>query len=166
MSWKVHWKKIFQPLNVITILVVVVLDQYTKYLVVENIPMGSRIPITSWFNLVHTKNRGAAFGMFHDSSDLFRMIFFGAVTIGCLYLLLLWISDFGLDQKLQRFLLSLIFGGAVGNVIDRVIYGEVTDFIDWYYGTYHWPAFNIADSAISVGAVWFVLLSIKKRKSD
>ncbi len=151
------WKHVFTPLHWITVLSVVVLDQASKWAVVTHIQMGERIEVTSFLNFIHTKNRGAAFGMFNQSGDLFRLFFFGAVTIVCLYMLFYWLGTIPLTEKLQRLNLSLILGGAFGNVIDRVLYGQVTDFIDAYYGSYHFYTFNIADSGISVGVTLLII---------
>ncbi len=157
MNLRIDWSRVRTPLTVWTVTIVFILDQLTKWAVIEYISMGDRVQVMPYFDLVHTKNRGAAFGMFHESTGLFRLFFFGGVTILCLYLLLRWLSETPLGDKFSRFLLSLILGGALGNLLDRIVFGEVTDFVDWYYGSYHWPAFNIADSAITVGATWFVL---------
>lgn len=116
-------------------------------------PLGSKIELLSFFELVHIKNRGAAFGIFHDASPAFRAIFFGIVTLVCVWLLLNWLGSTPVRERLQRIGLSLILGGALGNVIDRVFFGEVTDFVHVFYRNFSWPAFNVADSAISVGVV-------------
>lgn len=147
------WKAVLKPLVWITALLVFVLDQATKYSILTYIPYGGKIEVCPFLNIIHTTNTGAAFGIFHQTSGWFRLIFFGVVTIVCLYLLIYWLGTTPVKDRLQRFSLALILGGALGNVVDRVLYGHVTDFIDVYYGNYHWPAFNIADSGITVGVV-------------
>jgi signal peptidase II len=144
-------------MHIVTVLVSVILDQVTKYLVIFNMRLGERIPILPFFDLVHIKNRGAAFGIFHDSSPMFRLIFFGIVTIVCVYLLVYWLGTTPREDKWQRFALALILGGALGNLKDRVFFGQVTDFARIYYEAWSWPAFNIADSAISIGVTIVVL---------
>lgn len=150
-----------------TALVVFILDQVSKFAVVTYIQMGDRVQLFPTINLIHTTNRGAAFGMFHHSGAIFRLFFFGAVTVICLYMLLYWLGTTPQSEKLQRFCLALILGGAFGNLFDRMAYGEVTDFIDFYIGNYHWYTFNIADSAISVGVtlLLFTMLFGSKSKS-
>lgn len=153
-SQKINWKTALSKTHLIIALVVLILDQVTKFAVIKWIEFGDRYDIIpDLVSLIHTKNRGAAFGIFHDSSPLFRLVFFGAVTVVCIYLLLYWLGTTPIAQKWQRIALSLILGGAVGNLIDRAFFGEVTDFVDVYYQDHHFPAFNIADSGISIGVV-------------
>lgn len=141
------------PLHWITILIVVVIDQATKVYIRDNIAEGERgaTIIRGFFDIIHTQNKGAAFGMFNQASPTFRMLFFTAITIICLGLLFYWLGTSPIKEKLQRFAIALILGGAFGNVIDRAWFGQVTDFLDVYISNSHWPAFNVADSAISVG---------------
>lgn len=163
-----NWKLALAPMHLVVAIGVFVLDQLTKYLIIFNLELGRSIPVLPFFEIVHVKNKGAAFGIFHDSSPAFRLLFFGAVTIVCLILLTYWLGTTPVFEKLQRLGLSLILGGALGNLKDRAIFGEVTDFVHVFYKSYSWPAFNIADSAISVGvAIIFIhlLLSTKKNKS-
>lgn len=122
--------------------------------------MGTQIEILPFINLVHTKNRGAAFGMFHNTGASFRLLFFGAVTIVCLYTLIHWLGTIDERKRFQRFCFSLILGGAFGNLLDRICFGEVTDFVDAYYNGYHFYVFNIADSAITVGVTLLIAQSI------
>ncbi len=141
-----------------------VLDQLTKYWVIWKLEVGQLVPVFPFFNLVHYKNRGAAFGMFHNASPEFRMVFFGLVTLVFLGLIVYWLGTAPLREKAYRWGLVLILGGALGNVKDRVIFQEVTDFLDFYIGAYHWPAFNVADSAITVGVCWIMLLQLPWHK--
>ncbi len=114
----------------------------------ETIPV-----IQGLFSITYVRNPGAAFGFLADASPLFRSIFFVAVTVLAIILVVHYIWKSRAEEPFLTFALSLILSGAVGNLIDRVRFGEVIDFLDVYIGSYHWPAFNVADSAISVGAV-------------
>ncbi len=129
---------------------VVVLDQWTKYLVTKNFHLYESVPvIRGFFNLTYVRNKGAAFGLLSGSHGAWRSVFFvlvAAVALAAVGMLIRKSED-----KLSLVAFSLIGGGAVGNLIDRIRFGEVVDFIEWYYRSYHWPTFNVADSAISVG---------------
>lgn len=145
-------------------LLIFVADQATKFWVLKAIPMGTRIEVIPLMNFIHTKNRGAAFGMFNQAGGLFRFFFFGAVTVICLYYLIYLLGSTLVSERLHRFCYALILGGAFGNLLDRVAYGEVTDFVDVYYGHYHFYTFNIADSAISVGVTLLIASWISWKK--
>ena len=134
------------------------LDQLTKYWVAQTIPKYSVIPvIPDFFNLVHVYNRGAAFGLLSTwSPEYVRYFFIGtsliiAVVLGYLYL------RTSIEHPLFLWGYSLLLSGALGNLIDRVLFGEVLDFLDFSVGRHHWPAFNVADSLICVGAGFLVL---------
>lgn len=114
----------------------------------ESIPV-----IQGLFSITYVRNPGAAFGFLADASPLFRSIFFVAVTVLAIILVMHYIRKSRAEEPFLTFALSLVLSGAVGNLIDRIRFGEVIDFLDVYIGSYHWPAFNVADSAISVGAV-------------
>jgi signal peptidase II len=120
--------------------------------------------IPGFFDIVHSKNRGAAFGMFSDSPDGWRAFFLVGVSAAALVLIagMLWRAS-TLDRA-TRVGLALIFGGASGNIFDRVATGTVTDFLDFYVGNLHWPAFNLADSAIVVGCGLLLLEMIKPKR--
>jgi signal peptidase II len=139
-------------------LIIVVLDQVSKYIVMTKIEIHRSIPVISgFFNLVHTRNRGIAFGMFNQpGSDLGYYLLLSATFVAVI-LLLFWFSRLKQEEWILVPGLSLILGGAIGNLIDRIRLREVTDFLDFYIGPYHWPAFNVADSAITVGTGWIVL---------
>lgn len=130
--------------------VILVLDQITKLYVDANFRLHESIPvIDGLFNLTYVRNKGAAFGIFADSAV--RIPFFITVSIIAMLGILWYLSRLRNDQRLAVFSLSLVFAGAVGNLIDRIRLGEVIDFLDVYWQTHHWPAFNVADSAITVG---------------
>ncbi len=130
--------------------VIIVLDQYTKYLVNTHIRPYDLIPVVpGFFNLTNVRNRGAAFSILSNLPDAWRVGFFITVTVIAVIVILVFIRNTG--DRLLLIAFSLITGGAIGNVIDRIRMGEVIDFIQWYVKSWYWPSFNVADSAISVG---------------
>lgn len=132
-------------------LVVLVLDQWTKWLVEIHLPRGVSQPvIDGFFNLVHVQNSGVAFGLFAEqgAARSWVLALLGLVALSAVAAYF-WITPRG--DLLLLTALALVAGGAVGNLIDRIAAGGVTDFLDVYVGSYHWPAFNVADSAITVG---------------
>jgi signal peptidase II len=131
---------------------VFVLDQITKLLVLAFLPEYSSYEvIPGFFNLVHARNPGAAFSFLAGQQAAWRHWFFVTVTAAALVLVFFFYRHPSTTRG-QRYGLALIFGGALGNLVDRLRLGEVVDFLDFYVGPYHWPAFNVADSAITVGA--------------
>ncbi len=143
---------------VLLALAVLAADQATKFAVDRMMPSGtSRVIIPGMLNLIHTSNPGVAFGLFADSDMPWRapmLIVFSAAVIG----LIVWLLVTGRAGGWPgRGGMTLILGGAVGNVLDRVLHHSVTDFIDFYIGTHHWYTFNLADSAIVVGAGLVIL---------
>ena len=136
-------------------LITLLLDQLTKIAVVGAFQLGEALPITSFFNLVRVHNPGAAFSFLADAGGWQRWFFTGLGVLAAGVMVYLLRMHAG--QTLFCLALSLLLGGAVGNVIDRLLYSYVIDFLDFYYGTWHFPAFNVADSAISVGAVLLIL---------
>ncbi len=144
----------------------VILDQVTKALIVWKLPLwGKMTVIPGLLNLVHVRNKGAAFGLLSGWSAQFAWVFFVVITAVVLAILgyLLWrLAD---DQWPMALGYSLIFTGALGNLIDRIRLKEVVDFIDVYYGRYHWPAFNVADSMVCVGAAVLVWAIIREERT-
>ncbi len=137
---------------------VTLLDQWSKWFMVEKVMQPPRvIPVTPFFNLVLGWNRGVSFGLFNNSSPLNDWLL-PAVALVIIVVLLVWMGKS--KGLLVASSLGLIIGGALGNVIDRFRHGAVTDFLDFYIGSYHWPAFNLADAAITVGAVVLVADSL------
>jgi signal peptidase II len=129
---------------------VIALDQYTKQLVVHRFTLHESITIIpGFFNLTYVRNRGAAFGILADAQGAWRTAFFVLISLVALVALLFLIRKTG--ERLALVAYALISGGAVGNLIDRLRFGEVVDFVEWYYRSFHWPAFNVADSAITIG---------------
>lgn len=133
--------------------IVIVLDQITKQLVVRELQWFDVYPVLPNLNLVHMRNTGAAFSMMSDASPIFFVLLGLGVSIG----ILIWLRRHPREQHLVAVALSMIMGGALGNVIDRVTRGHVVDFIDFYVGTWHFAAFNVADMAISCGAGLLIL---------
>jgi len=130
--------------------IVLLLDQFTKYIVDTHIRRHEIIPvIPGFFNLTNVRNPGAAFGILSGVPGIWRSVFFITVTLVAVVVLAVLIRK--THERLLVAAFSLIVGGAVGNVIDRIRFGEVVDFIQWYVKSYYWPSFNVADSAISVG---------------
>ena len=131
---------------------IIVLDQLTKIIVDRTMPLHHSIPIVDgFFSLTYVRNTGAAFGIFAGSHEVFRLPFLIGVSIlaiGFIFVMLKRLRD---DATGLITALTFILAGAIGNLIDRVLHGEVIDFLDVYYSNYHWPAFNLADSFITVG---------------
>jgi signal peptidase II len=148
-------------------LTVVLLDQISKYVVLKNLRLHESVPIVAgFFNMVHIRNRGMAFGLMNRPDINFGFYFLVIATLGAVILLLFWFFKLKKDGNRITLGLSLILGGALGNLIDRLRFREVIDFLDFYLGTYHWPAFNIADSAITVGTFWVVINLFFQRSSN
>src|SRR5674476_540719 len=142
--------------------VIVALDLFTKYLVQSALAYGEHITITSFFNLVLTYNAGAAFSFLSDASGWQRW-FFSAIAASASGLIIYLLRKHAAD-KLFCMALSLILGGALGNLWDRITLGHVVDFLDFHVSNYHWPAFNVADSAIFLGAILLILDSFRHKK--
>lgn len=136
-------------------LVIVVLDQLTKFWANDILDYHQPVPVIPMFNLTLTYNTGAAFGFLSDAGGWQRW-FFVSLTLIISIILFRWIWMMHVTERLHAIALALILGGAIGNLIDRIWFGYVIDFIDIYYDTYHWPIFNIADSAITIGAILLI----------
>ena len=144
---------------------VIVLDQLSKWAVLRSLRVHECVPVlTGFFDLVHVRNRGMAFGLMNRPGIDFTFYFLVAASLGAVVLLLLWFLKLKDGDSRLTLGLSLILGGAVGNLIDRLRFREVIDFLDFYLGQYHWPVFNLADSAITVGTFLVALSLIFKRK--
>jgi signal peptidase II len=139
-------------------LAVIFLDQVSKGLVLQKLSVHARIPLVEGlFNLVHVRNRGMAFGLMNRAESGWMFYALVAATIAAIALLFFWFTRLEQNNKRITTGFSLIIGGAIGNLIDRVRLGEVIDFLDFHIHRYHWPAFNIADAAITVGTFWVAL---------
>ena len=137
------------------------LDRVTKYLIMQDLPILGEIKLTSFFSIVHVRNLGGVFGILNQGGYA-RYIFLivpALVAIALIYILIRYTTS---DALTLAF--SLVLAGALGNIYDRFFYGSVVDFLDFYYGSHHWPAFNVADIAVSVGIGLIVLLEIMAGK--
>jgi signal peptidase II len=143
---------------------VVLLDQITKALILHNIPLYNSIPvIPGFFNLTHVQNPGGAFGFMANQSLNLRIILFLIVSfLAICFILFLYINT-PKTHPLLATGFAMIFGGAIGNLVDRIRFGKVVDFLDFYIGNLHWPAFNVADSAVSVGIAIFIFHLLFKK---
>ena len=143
------------------ILFIIILDQVSKALVLLDLPFHQAVSVCPFFNLFFTMNKGVSFSFLATDSPLMPWLLSG-FAIGVCGVLAYWMACE--KDKVTRIGLALVFGGAVGNVIDRIRLGAVVDFLDFYIGAYHWPAFNIADSAICIGVALIILKSFQKKE--
>jgi signal peptidase II len=149
-------------LIVAVVLGIVLLDQVTKILVAQKIALYTRIPVVpSFFDLTHLRNPGAAFSLFAQAPEWFRQPFFFLVTGIAIVALLLFLHRAKNEGLFLTIAVSGILAGAIGNLIDRIVYGEVIDFLLLYWGEYHWPAFNVADSCITIGVIVLLWTSFR-----
>jgi|TARA_B110000967_G_scaffold128638_1_gene131432 signal peptidase II len=139
---------------------VIVFDQVSKWLMVSWLSLYETVVVMPYFNLTMAHNEGAAFSFLSQAGGWQRWLFIGLALVISV-VLLVWLAKLKPTEKLEAISLSLILGGAIGNVIDRISHGYVIDFIDLYIGHNHWPVFNIADSAICIGAILLVADSFK-----
>lgn len=139
---------------------VILVDQMTKITLERRFEFGDVVPVTDFFNLVLTYNKGAAFSFLASASG-WQGGFLIAVAIAASVFILYLLARHG-QQRLFALALAMILGGAVGNVIDRIAYGHVIDFLDLHWGGWHWPAFNLADSAIVGGAGLLILDELRR----
>jgi signal peptidase II len=148
--------------------IVVGLDQWTKYLIIKRLLLYQSLTIIKgWINLVYVHNTGVAFGFFNGPNNLPKTLFFSGVTLisVCVVFYFLW-HAIQRRNSLQAIFLGMICGGAIGNLIDRFRIGAVVDFIDVYYKRHHWPAFNVADAAISVGIILLIMQLLLKETGE
>ena len=144
-GWRLWW----------LMLLVLVADQVSKQVVIANMQLFDSIELLPFFNFTYVRNYGAAFSFLSDAGGWGRLIFtFFAVAISCV--LAVWLARNNNTQLKLNLALSLVLAGAIGNLIDRSIYGYVIDFFHLYYQNWHYPAFNIADSAICIGAALLI----------
>lgn len=143
--------------------VVIALDLYTKHLVLEAFAYGEHLPLTAFFDLVRYHNEGAAFSFLAAAGGWQRFFFSAVAAIASVVIVYLLRKH--KTEKLFCFALALILGGALGNLYDRLTLGYVVDFLFFHYQQWYWPAFNVADSAISAGVVLLLIDSFKKPKA-
>jgi len=147
--------------------VVVFLDQLSKWWVMNSFALfESRPVLDGFFNLVFVTNSGAAFGMLAGPQVWWRQLFFVSTALLALGILVAAYRHYRYQGAIWVVAIGLVAGGAVGNLIDRLRYGAVIDFLDFYVKTYHWPAFNVADSAITVGVGLFLLAGLRAESQD
>jgi signal peptidase II len=140
---------------VLIVFTVIALDQITKYFVISYIGPFDSLKLSSFLHLVNVRNTGAAFGMFKNFSSSF---FIGISAVAIIFVI--WLL---FKSKYNYFGLSLVLSGAIGNLIDRMRYGKVVDFIDFSAGSFHWPAFNVADSSLTIGIILIFLTSFFRK---
>ena len=148
--------------------VIVILDLWTKSIASESLTLYRPVELTSWLNMTLAHNYGAAFSFLSDAGGWQRWLFTGLASVVTV-VLIVWLFRLTAQEKLTAAALGLIIGGAVGNLVDRINHGYVVDFIDVYYRDWHWPAFNIADSAITCGVILLLIeglfLSASKKQA-
>lgn len=146
---------------------IVLLDQISKFIVDRTMPLNHSIPvIENLFSLTYIRNTGAAFGILAGSHAAFRLpflIFFSLLAIAFIVMMLRRLQE---SERGLMIALTFILGGAIGNLVDRVVYGEVIDFLDFYWSRFHWPAFNFADSFITVGVMITFYYLVRSRGHD
>ena len=140
---------------------VIAADQITKYAASAVLELHQPVAVMPFLNLTLTYNKGAAFSFLSDAGGWQRW-FFAVLTVVVATIIVVWLTRLKPGQRMLGCALALVLGGALGNLWDRLVIGAVVDFIDVYYGSWHWPAFNIADSAICVGAVMLVVSTLKE----
>ncbi len=143
--------------------VVIVLDQSTKRLVDTSMRLYQSIELLPYFQLTYLRNQGAAFSFLSQAGGWQRW-FFIALAIIASSLICYWLHRLDKDRRWEAAAWALVLGGALGNLIDRILYGYVIDFLDAYYGEWHFPAFNVADSAITVGVAMLLIDSFRSRE--
>jgi signal peptidase II len=151
-------------LLLITTAIIVPLDQLTKFYIDSRFQLYESVTVLeNFFHITYLRNKGAAFGILADNAV--RIPFFVTVTLLAAAGILWYLRRLADEQRLLQFSLSLIFAGAAGNLIDRIRFGEVIDFLDFHWYQHHWPAFNVADSAITVGVgLMLIDLFLEERK--
>ena len=146
-------------------LLAVILDQGSKLVIAGSMQLYQSISIMPYFNLTYVHNTGAAFSFLSEAGGWQRWFFAGLAFVISI-VIAVWLARLKQHETLLAVALSLVLGGAIGNLIDRLAYGYVIDFLDVYYQTWHWPAFNIADSAITLGVILMLVESFGLWKSE
>lgn len=147
--------------SIIVVLLVTALDQVTKNWIVQNYVLyETQEIIPGFFNLTYLTNNGAAFSILAGQPALWRQLFFICATIIAMIIIVIAHRSYSRESKWYSIALSLVAGGAIGNLIDRIRLSYVIDFLDVYIGNSHWPAFNVADAAITVGVILFIVTNV------
>ncbi len=144
-------------------LIAVVMDQSSKLLALQKLELHQPVAVMPSFNLTLMFNEGAAFSFLSNAGGWQRWLFTGLAIIVSIFIVI-WLIRLAKDERWTALALSLVLGGAIGNLIDRIRLGYVVDFVQWYYERFYWPAFNIADSAITVGVVILLATSFSKNE--
>jgi signal peptidase II len=145
-------------------LILVIADQLTKMMVLGSLKLYESIEITSFFSLTHVHNYGAAFSFLADE-DGWQQYFLVSISAIASIAIILWMSKTSTKQPYKLIALSLILSGAIGNLIDRAVFGFVIDFINLHYQNFYWPVFNVADAAITLGVILLLLVDFKKDRA-
>ena len=145
-------------------LILVIADQLTKMMVLGSLELYESIEITSFFSLTHVHNYGAAFSFLADE-DGWQQYFLVSISVIASIAIILWMSKTSTNQPYKLIALSLILSGAIGNLIDRAVFGFVIDFINLHYQDFYWPVFNVADTAITLGVILLLLVDFKQDKA-
>ena len=148
-------------LALIAAVTILVLDQVTKAIVARSMTLYESIPLLPFFSLTYVRNTGAAFGLLGGLPPAVRLPLFCLVTIGAVFALVSYLRDLRPDESLTAIALGGILGGAAGNLVDRIRFHEVVDFLHLHYGGFDWPMFNVADSAITVGVALVLIRSLR-----
>jgi signal peptidase II len=149
------------------VVIILVLDRLTKIIVDRTMSLHQSIPIIDGlFSLTYVRNTGAAFGILSGSHEAFRLPFLILVSVLALGFVVVMLKRLRDEETGLITALAFIIGGALGNLVDRVLYGEVIDFLDFYWSHYHWPAFNLADSCITVGVLITLYYLIRAKGED
>ena len=136
----------------------IILDQLTKYMVTIHVPLHYSISvIEGFFSITHIRNPGVAFGLFAGQESEYKVLFFIVISIIAIIAILVIFHQTPDDKRMVKVGLVLIFSGAVGNLVDRILHKEVIDFLDFFYNGSHWPAFNVADSCITIGVSFMIV---------
>jgi len=146
---------------------VLLVDQVSKAVVIKNIDLYSSISvIEGFFSLTHLRNKGMAFGIMNQSTVSWKFYFLVIVTLIAIGAIAYWLNGLKQDEKINMVGMSLVLGGALGNLVDRIRIQEVIDFLDFSFKGYHWPAFNLADSAISIGVFLIMIFMFFQKSSE
>lgn len=147
-------------------IIIIIADLYTKHLANTSLEFAQPLKITSFFNFTLLYNHGAAFSLLSNSQTSWQMVMFSIISFVAAVVLIYLIIKQPAEAKLNLFSFSLILGGALGNFYDRTFRGYVIDFLDFHIGNYHWPSFNIADSAVTCGVILLILASLFNKKKS
>jgi signal peptidase II len=144
---------------------VVAIDQASKLLVDASMQLHESIPLIPSFQLTYLRNQGAAFSLLSEAGGWQRWFFIALATVASVAISI-WLKRLPTNHRFEACAWALVLGGALGNLIDRIAYGYVIDFLDVYYGDWHWPAFNIADSAITIGVAMLLIDAVKTARAQ